>query len=167
MIDPVRQRKIIFRRFAMWFFLSHFKPPIKIQRKIILCFGSLSVRLTRRWNLHFPKRSVPLNCCSSLAAYIFLLTTFFLPFLPCAIPVPALRPCLTNTAFASSLVRSALLHCVTSPVSIISGDGCSIFKVQCIRGDFPLIRGRDNFRLFYNQIEKILCKLYEFNYSFI
>ena len=51
--------------------------------------------------------------------------------LPCAIPVPALRSCLTNTAFASSLVRSALLHCVTSPVSIISGDGCSIFKVQC------------------------------------
>ena len=38
---------------------------------------------------------------------------------------------LTNTAFASSLVRSASLHCATSPVSIISGDGYSIFKVQC------------------------------------
>ena len=25
---------------------------------------------------------------------------------------------------------------------------------------FPLIRIRDNFRLFYNQIEKILCKLF-------
>ena len=117
-------------------------------------FRGLSVRLARRWNLRFPKRSVPLNCCSSLAAYIFLLTTFFLPFLPCAIPVPALRSCLTNTAFASSLVRSVLLHCVTSPVSIISGDGYSIFKVPCIRGDFPLIRGRDNFRLFTTKSKK-------------
>ena len=36
-----------------------------------------------------------------------------------------------NTVFASSLVRSASLHCVTSPVSIISGDGCSVFKVHC------------------------------------
>ena len=51
--------------------------------------------------------------------------------LPYAVPVPALRSCLTNTASASSLVRSALLHCITSPVSIISGDGYSIFKVQC------------------------------------
>ena len=74
---------------------------------------------------------MPLNCCSSLAALFFSTTTFFQIFLPCAILVPALRPCLTNTASASSLARSASLHCVTSPVSIISGDGCSIFKVQC------------------------------------
>ena len=99
-------------------------------RKYILRFGGLSVRLAHRWSLRFPKRSMPLNCCSSLAASFFS-TTLFLIFLPCAIPVPALRPCLTNTAFASPLVRSALLHCVTFPVSIISGDGCSIFKVQC------------------------------------
>ena len=91
----------------------------------------LSVRLARRWSLRFPKRGVPLNCCSSLAASFFLSSLPSVTSLPCAIPVPALRSCLTNTAFASSLVRSALLHCVASPVSIISGDGCSIFKVQC------------------------------------
>ena len=31
----------------------------------------LSVRLARRWSLRFPKRGVPLNCCSSLAASFF------------------------------------------------------------------------------------------------
>ena len=92
----------------------------------------LSVRLACRWSLRFPKRGVPLNCCSSSAASFFSRSSLpSVTFLPCAIPVPALRPCLTNTAFASSLVRSASLHCVTSPVSIISGDGYSIFKVQC------------------------------------
>ena len=91
----------------------------------------LSVRLARRWSLRFPKRGVPLNCCSSLAASFFISSLPSISSLPCAIPVPALRPWLTNTAFASSLVRSASLHCVTSPVSIISGEGCSIFKVQC------------------------------------
>ena len=94
-------------------------------------FGGLSVRLARRWSLRFPKRSVPLNCCSSLAASFSRIHPSLRLSMPCAIPVPALRPCLTNTAFASLLVRSASLHCVTSPVSIISGDGCSIFKVQC------------------------------------
>ena len=91
----------------------------------------LPVRLARRWSLRFPKRGVPLNCCSSLAASFFLSSLPSVTSLPFAIPVPALWSCLTNTAFASPLVRSALLHCVTSPVSIISGDGCSIFKVQC------------------------------------
>ena len=100
-------------------------------RKYILRFGGLYVRLARRWSLRFPKRSVPLNCCSSLAASFFLSSLPSVTSLPFAIPVLALRPCLTNTAFASSLVRSASLHCVTSPVSIISGNGCSIFKVQC------------------------------------
>ena len=91
----------------------------------------LSVRLARRWSLRFPKRGVPLNRCSSLAASFFVL----IPPLSCSFAMRHTRSCpavlLDNTAFASSLVRSALLHCVTSPVSIISGDGCSIFKVQC------------------------------------
>ena len=59
----------------------------------------LPVRLARRWSLRFPKRGVPLNCCSSLAASFF---AFIPPLgirLPYAIAVPALRPCLTNTAF--------------------------------------------------------------------
>ena len=63
------------------------------QRKIILCFESLSVRLARRWSLHFPKRGVPLNCCSSLAASFFRVhhsLRFRLchapyPFLPCGL----------------------------------------------------------------------------------
>ena len=91
----------------------------------------LSVRLARRRSLRFPKRSMPLNRCSSLAASFSRIHHSLRLSMPCAIPVPALRPCLTNTAFASSLVRSASLHCATSPVSIISGDGYSIFKVQC------------------------------------
>lgn len=37
----------------------------------------LSVRLARRWSLHFPKRSMPLNCCSSLAASFFAFITPF------------------------------------------------------------------------------------------
>ena len=114
--------------------------------------------------------------------FIFSTTTFFQIFLPCAILVPALRPCLTNTAFASSLVRSALLHCVTSPVSIISGDGCSIFNVQCrahifidfcaavhyteliFRHSFqrfcscPQRRNLKNFLLF-KTVERIVCNL--------
>ena len=53
--------------------------------------------------------------------------------LPCTIPVPALRPCLTYTAFASALVRSAAstwwqCHGIASLVSILSGDGYSLFK---------------------------------------
>ena len=40
-------------------------------RKYILRFGGLPVRLARRWSLRFPKRGVPLNCCSSLAASFF------------------------------------------------------------------------------------------------
>ena len=150
----------------MQFLLSHIQPPTKIQKKIILCFGSLSVRLARRWNLRFPKRSMPLNCCSSLAASFFILSLPSISFLPCAIPVPALRPCLTNTASASSLVRSASLHCVTSLVSIISDDGCSIFKVLCMRGDFSLIRGRDNFRLFTTKSKKFFVNFCAYNYPF-
>ena len=90
----------------------------------------LFVRLARRWSLRFPERGVPLNCCSSLAASFFISSLPSISSLPCAIPVPALRSCLTNTAFASSLVRSASLLRVTFPVSIIFDDGYSIFKVQ-------------------------------------
>ena len=60
-----------------------------------------------------------------------LLPPFFV-FLPCTIPVPAPRPCLTCTAFSSALVRSAaLLQRLgdASPASIISGDGYSIVEV--------------------------------------
>ena len=38
----------------------------------------LSVRLARRWSLRFPKRGVPLNCCSSLAASFFRPPSFCL-----------------------------------------------------------------------------------------
>ena len=80
----------------------------------------------------FPETRRAAELLQQFGGFIFLASSLHsVTSLPCAIPVPALRPCLTNTAFASPLVRSALLHCVTFPVSIISGDGCSIFKVQC------------------------------------
>ena len=68
---------------------------------------------------------------------LFVGTMYFCPLLstgslPCTIPVPALRPCLTYTAFASALVRSATLRQrlrVTSPLSILSGDGYSVVEV--------------------------------------
>ena len=53
---------------------------------------------------------------------------------PCTIPVPALRPCLTRTAFASPwyarLLRPQQRHGNTSPGSIISGDGYSVFNAS-------------------------------------
>ena len=53
-------------------------------------------------------------------------------FVPRTVPVPALRPCLTCTAFSSALVRSTALPRrpgVTSPACIISGDGYSVVEV--------------------------------------
>ena len=52
---------------------------------------------------------------------------------PCTIPVPVLGPLLTSTAFPSTLVCSAAsnwwqCYGITSLVSILSGDGYSLFK---------------------------------------
>ena len=49
----------------------------------------LSVRLARRWSLRFPKRSMPLNCCSSLAASFFV----FIPSLSCSFAMRHTRSC--------------------------------------------------------------------------
>ena len=81
---------------------------LQIQRKNFLRFGGPSVRLDTDRSV-FPKRSGPLDCCSSSAVFFFQVHRIA-PFLcswPRIIPVPALRPCLTNTAFSSPLVRSA------------------------------------------------------------
>lgn len=68
-----------------------------------------------------------------------LLPPFHNGFVPRTVPVPALRPCLTHTAFASPwyarLLRPQQRHGNTSPGSIISGDGYSVFKVQYQEGN--------------------------------
>ena len=52
-------------------------------------WAGLSVRLARRWSLRFPKRSMPLNRCSSLAASFFV----FIPSLSCSFAMRHTRSC--------------------------------------------------------------------------
>ena len=80
----------------------------------------------------------------------------FLCSLPHTVPVPALRPCLTCTAFTLTLARSTALPRRpggTSPACIISGDGYSVVEVQC--GDHPLTNPSASVRLFENEIDSL------------
>ena len=75
------------------------------------------------------------------------------PFLPCGLAWPTQRshhPWHAQRRFIALLPRW-----VSSLAMVIQ-----FSRFRAYKEIFPLIRIRDNFRLFYNQIEKILCKLF-------
>ena len=80
------------------------------------------------------------------------------PFLPCGLAWPTQR--LHHPWYAQRCFIALLPRWVSSLAM-----GIQFSRFRAYEEIFPLIRIRDNFRLFYNQIEKILCKLLRLYFS--